>query len=101
MAKMARPPIQVWMPNQPQATPARMRAGRLAPQTPNEARETTGYGMPYLVPAWLISSIGIRTIRLPRPIVKIAWTQSIPSAIRPEASSQDGMLIDIPIHRAR
>ncbi len=57
--------------------------------------------MPYLVPAWLISSIGISTIRLPRPIVMIAWTQSIPIVIRPAASAHDGMLMDIPIHRAR
>ena len=51
--KIAPPPIQVWMPNQPQATPARIRAGRLAPKTPNDARAKTGYGMPYFVPAWL------------------------------------------------
>ena len=42
------------MPNQPQATPARISAGRLAPYAPNEARATTGNGMPYFVPAWLI-----------------------------------------------
>ncbi len=30
-AKIAVPPIQVWMPNQKQATKARIRAGRLAP----------------------------------------------------------------------
>ncbi len=30
-ANSAVPPIQVWMPNQPQATKARIRAGRLAP----------------------------------------------------------------------
>ena len=57
--------------------------------------------MPYLVPAWLISSIGIRTMTLARKIVKIAWYQAIPRAIRPEASSQVGMLIAMPTHRAR
>ena len=30
----ASPPIQVWMPNQPQATSARMSAGRLEPIVP-------------------------------------------------------------------
>src|SRR5579884_32124 len=36
------PPIQLWMPNQPQAMKARSRAGTLAPKTPNEARASTG-----------------------------------------------------------
>ena len=67
-AKIAPPPIQVWIPNQPQATPARMRAGRLAPKTPNAARAKTGYGMPYFVPPWLIRIIGIRTITFASPI---------------------------------
>ena len=30
----ASPPIQAWMPNQPQATSARIRAGRLEPIVP-------------------------------------------------------------------
>jgi hypothetical protein len=37
--------------------------------------------MPYLVPAWLLSSIGISTIRLPSVIVRNACSQSMPSAI--------------------
>ncbi len=36
---MAAPPIQVWMPNQPQATSARSMAGTLAPRRPNAARQ--------------------------------------------------------------
>ena len=76
--KMASPPIQVWMPNQPQATPARMSAGRLAPNTPNEARAKTGNGMPYLVPAWLLARIGSSTMMLPSMIVRIAWYQAMP-----------------------
>ena len=32
----------VWAPYQKQATTARTRAGRFAPQTPNEARASTG-----------------------------------------------------------
>ena len=47
-ANSAVPPIQVWMPNQPQATKARISAGRLAPYVPNDARAMTGYGMPVL-----------------------------------------------------
>ena len=43
---MAEPPIQVWMPNQPQATSARIRAGTLAPRMPNDDRSSTGNGMP-------------------------------------------------------
>ncbi len=68
---------------------------------PNDARAMTGYGMPYLVPAWLISSIGIRTRTFARKIVNSAWYQAIPRAIRPEASSHVGMLIAMPTHRAR
>ncbi len=37
--KMALPPIHVWMPNQPQATSARSRAGTLAPVVPKAARQ--------------------------------------------------------------
>ena len=42
--------------------------------------------MPYLVPAWLFSSIGTSTMRLASAIVMRACTQFIPTAIRPEAS---------------
>jgi hypothetical protein len=37
----APPPIQVWMPYQPQATIARARAGARAPRQPNEALAST------------------------------------------------------------
>ena len=84
--KSAPPPIQVWIPNQPQATPARSRAATLAPKTPKEARAKTGYGMPYLVPAWLFASIGIRTMMLANAIVRIAWYQAMPRRTRPDAS---------------
>jgi hypothetical protein len=43
---MASPPIHDWIPNQPQATSARMSAGRFAPLVPNEARQKTGNGIP-------------------------------------------------------
>jgi hypothetical protein len=98
--KIAVPPIHVWMPNQPQATPARMRAGRFAPKTPNEARAKTGYGIPYFVPAWLFASIGTRTMMFASMIVRIAWYQAIPRRTRPAARPQVGMLWAIPIHRA-
>ncbi len=73
------------MPNQAQAISARRMAGRLAPFRPNDARAKTGYGMPYLVPAWLFSSIGTSTIRFAIAIVMTAC-QFIPIATRPEAS---------------
>src|SRR2546430_14049164 len=38
MALMASPPIQVWMPNQPQATRARSMAAALAATQPNQAQ---------------------------------------------------------------
>jgi len=46
MVWIAVPPIQVWMPNQPQATRPRRIAGTLAPRVPKEARASTGKGMP-------------------------------------------------------
>ena len=39
---IAAPPIQVWIPNHPQATIARRIAGMLAPRTPKLARAKTG-----------------------------------------------------------
>ncbi len=65
------------MPNQQQAISARRMAARLAPRTANDARANTGYGMPYLVPAWLLSSIEIRTTTLATVIVISACTQFI------------------------
>ena len=86
IALMAWPPIQVWMPNHPQATSARRIAGTLAPSTPNGARTSTGNGMPYFAPACALSSIGTSTIRLPSRMVPIACHQFMPPAIKPEAS---------------
>ena len=79
-------PIQVWMPNQPQATAARSIAATLAPRTPNEARHSTGNEMPYRVPAWAFRIIGMRTMTLPSRMVSIACHQVIPCDISPEAS---------------
>jgi len=42
--------------------------------------------MPYLVPAWLFASIGIRTMMFASAIVRIAWYQAIPNATSPDAS---------------
>jgi hypothetical protein len=61
-------------------------AGSLAPRTPNEARSSTGNGMPCLAPAWPISSIGTSTITLPRRIVPTACFHDMPSLTRPAAS---------------
>jgi hypothetical protein len=43
---IASPPIQAWIPNQPQATRARMSAGMFAPTVPKDARQNTGKGIP-------------------------------------------------------
>ncbi|MNE41401.1 hypothetical protein D3C80_1354710 [compost metagenome] len=51
----------VWMPNQPHATKARIRHGTLEPMMPNEERNSTGKGMPYLVPGKALSVSGIST----------------------------------------
>ena len=45
-SKMAEPPIQVWIPNQPHATSARNMDGMFAPSTPNDGLRSTGNGMP-------------------------------------------------------
>ena len=74
------------MPNQPHATTPRRSAGTFDPRTPNDARASTGNGMPNRVPACAISTIGMHTIRLPSMIVKSAWRQSIPPPTRLAAS---------------
>ena len=83
---MALPPIHVWMPNQPHATSARSSAGTFAPRVPNAARQNTGNGMPYFVPAWALSTIGSSTMRLPRKIVRTACDQFMPPPMSDEAS---------------
>src|SRR5689334_8599059 len=67
---------------------------------PKEARQYTGNGIPYFVPAWAFRTIGKRTMVLPRKIVSTACHQLIPSAIRPDASMYVGTQADIEIHRA-
>ncbi len=86
MVWIAWPPIQVWMPNQPQATSPRRIAGTLAPRVPNEARASTGKGIPKRVPGWAIRTIGTSTIRLPSRMVSIACHQLIPPCTSPAAS---------------
>jgi hypothetical protein len=58
----AMPPNKVWMPNQPQATSARMSAGTLEPMMPNEERNITGNGMPNFVPPKALSVSGTSTM---------------------------------------
>ena len=74
------------MPNHPHATSARRIAGTLAPRTPKLARHSTGNETPYFVPAWALSTIGIRTTVLPSRMVTIACHHVMPCCIRPEAS---------------
>src|SRR5438309_873674 len=84
------------MPNQPQATPARSRAATLAPKTPKDARAKTGYGIPYLVPAWLFASIGIRTMMFATAIVRMDWYKARPQGaptlrrVDPQPPAQGG-----------
>ncbi|MNE70698.1 hypothetical protein D3C80_1665110 [compost metagenome] len=60
------------MPNQPQATTARIRHGTLEPRMPKEERSSTGKGIPYLVPAKAFSVRGIRTMTLASRIASSA-----------------------------
>ena len=52
---------------------------------------------------WVGMSINIPSWALAAGLINLGmdWVQDIPRPIRPEASSQDGMLIDMPTHRAR
>jgi hypothetical protein len=79
----ASPPIHAWIPNQPQATRARINAGRFEPIVPYAARAKTGNGMPYFVPGCELRRIGTSTIVLPRATVNSACPQLIPAAMRP------------------
>ena len=81
----ARPPIHVWIPNQPQATNARSMAGTFAPRTPKLARHSTGNDTPYFVPACALRIIGTSTIEFPSRMVSIACDQVIPCCISPDA----------------
>jgi hypothetical protein len=74
------------MPNQPHATTPRRSAGTFDPRVPNEARASTGKGMPYRVPACATSTMGTQTIRLPSMIVPTACFQSMPADTRLAAS---------------
>src|SRR5262249_17768754 len=87
----AAPPIQAWMPNQPQATRARINAGTFDPSVPYAARANTGNGIPYFVPGWELRRMGINTIVLPSRIVTSACDQFIPAVMRPDASMYVGM----------
>ncbi|MBE1460122.1 hypothetical protein H4W79_004336 [Nocardiopsis terrae] len=46
----------------------------MAPRRPKEDRANTGNGMPYLAPAWPVSTIGNSTMRLPRTMVTMGPT---------------------------
>ncbi len=56
------------------------------PAVPKEARAKTGKVMPYFVPAWPFKTMGTRTTRFPRVIVRIACHQFMPWEMRPLAS---------------
>src|ERR1041385_1588906 len=88
------------MPNHPPATSALSSAGMFAPHVPKLARQYTGNGIPYFVPACAFSTIGISTIRLPRKIVTTACHQFIPPLTSDDASWYVGMQADMEIHSA-
>src|SRR5471032_2497222 len=96
----ASPPIHVWMPNQPQATSARIKAGTFEPSVPYAARAKTGNGMPYFVPGCEFNRIGARTIVLPSRMVMIACDQFMPAARSPDASMYVGMQCAMLTHNA-
>src|SRR5262249_44401130 len=96
----ASPPIQVWMPNHPQATMALAIAATFAPRVPKLARQRTGNDTPYLVPACAFKIIGIKTIVLPSRIVSMACHQFIPCSMNPPARVYVVITTDIPIQRA-
>jgi len=60
---------------------ARSSAGTMAPRTPNALRAMTGNGMPYRVPAWELSAMGISTTKLPSTTAPTAACQVQPCAI--------------------
>src|SRR5207237_4026661 len=96
----ASPPIQAWMPNQPQATRARISAGTFDPSVPYAARAKTGNGIPYFVPGCELSRIGMRTMVFPRRIVMSACDQFMPDAMRPDASMYVGIQCAMLTHNA-
>src|ERR1051325_765040 len=85
------PPIHAWMPNHPQATMARMIAGRFEPYVPYAARAKTGKGMPYFVPGCELRRMGMRTMVLPRRMVMSACHQFMPLPMSADDSMYVGM----------
>src|SRR5688572_6700754 len=85
------------MPNQPHATTARRIAGTFAPRTPKAERASTGNGMPYLVPACELSTIGMSTTKLPTITDRTAACHDHPRSTRLDASVYVGMQIAMPI----
>jgi hypothetical protein len=88
------------MPNHPQATIARISAGKFEPNVPYDARANTGNGMPYFVPGCELSRIGTSTIIFPSRMVINACHQFMPAAIKPDASIYVGMQCAIAIQSA-
>ncbi len=54
------------------------RQGTLAPRMPKEALAMTGNGMPNLVPAWALNTMGMSTITLASSTVRIPCHHAIP-----------------------
>ena len=67
---MAPEAADVCAPYQKQATTARTSAGTLAPQMPNEARASTGYGTPVRTPALPTRLIRKKMTSEPMPMAR-------------------------------
>ena len=78
----ARPPIQVWMPNQPHATSARRIAGRSRRARRTGAAQHRKRDAVF-VPACAFRIIGTSTMRLPSRMVASPATTSCPAASAP------------------
>src|SRR3954464_13530648 len=93
-------PIQVWIPNHPQATSARAIAATFAPRIPKLDRTSTGNGIPYFVPGCELSRIGISTMKWRSETVSRPCHHVMPAAISPDASVYVVITIESPIHNA-
>jgi len=70
MSVRANEPAKISIPNQPAPTMPLNRVGMYIPKKPNVSRACTGYGMPYLTPAWALRSMARTAKKLPKNAAK-------------------------------
>ena len=95
--RMAMPPIQVWMPYQPQATRARSQRRQPRPERAERGAGEHRIRDAVARPACPISSIGTSTMRLPSSTVRAAWPADMPCD-QPRRRIQPGTATIMPIH---